>query len=572
LCRADRSGTDAAVQTVDVVVVGAGPVGLMLAGELATRGIDHVVLESAPAPVRRCKALGVTPLTLDVFAQLGVIEDALARGIFLRGMAMLTDGAVTGWLASDLDGDDSVRPRLAARSEGDVTRVRFEGLPWNFFAMAQYETEAILHARLGRVGGRVRVGETLVGYEQTADGVVARVRDASGSERALAARFLVGCDGAHSTVRKGVGVDFEGDAFPMTYMLGDVALDWSLPRGFAYRCIETTDGQLTNLVVAVPIPGDPRRYRLSMAAPEAYWAPDADLHTLPTLAQLRASAARALPPGTGIDDLRWASFYRISHRIVPRYRVGPVFLAGDAAHIHPPIGGQGMNTGIQDAFNLGWKLALAVDGVAAPALLESYHAERHPVGYAVVSRTSARMDDAIENRLDAHQELLDDSQMTIAYGDARWLGEDVLPAGALADGPAPGERLRDAGGLVRPDGAAAVRLKAVLGGNLEHALLLYADAATDEAAQRRLAELADVARERAHGRLRVYGIVAAGAQPLQHERFPWLIDREGQFARAYGARRGCLYLIRPDGYVGYRATPIDAAGLARHLDAIFAPR
>jgi 2-polyprenyl-6-methoxyphenol hydroxylase-like FAD-dependent oxidoreductase len=198
-------------------------------------------------------------------------------------------------------------------------------------------------------------------------------------------------------VRRTLGLDFPGDSYALTFVLGDVEVDWHLPRGYAFWFHQLVDGELRNMMVAVPVHGSWRRYRLSTAVPDEEGAAG-DRETTPTLARLTEIATPMLPAGVRLSNLRWSSCYRISHRIVPRYSIGPVFLAGDAAHIHPPIGGQGMNTGLQDAHNLAWKLVLAARGWAAPGLLDSYSAERHPVGMEVVGQTSRAMDDAIANR------------------------------------------------------------------------------------------------------------------------------------------------------------------------------
>ncbi len=236
-----------------------------------------------------------------------------------------------------------------------------------------------------------------VGFTQDAIGVTSSLRTADG-DHTISTQYLVGCDGAHSLVRKGLGIDFEGDAFPEEYMLGDVELDWDLPSGYAIRSMHRTGDAVDDLMVCIPLPGH-KRYRVSsFVDPELTSAPSGDAgdgvaHGLqsgraPELRHLQSVLDRLSPQQpTRVSHLRWSSVFRISHRLAGRYSSGRAFLAGDAAHIHPPTGAQGMNTGIQDAVNLAWKLALAVSGEAADGLLESYHAERHPVGEEVVGRT-----------------------------------------------------------------------------------------------------------------------------------------------------------------------------------------
>jgi 2-polyprenyl-6-methoxyphenol hydroxylase-like FAD-dependent oxidoreductase len=185
--------------------------------------------------------------------------------------------------------------------------------------------------------------------------------------------FEQDADGAHSAVRRA----FEGAAFEEPYMLGDVEVDWSAPRGYGIRSTHETDDAL----VCIPLPGR-GQYRMSMLVPDELTNGDT-----PQLHHIQAVLDRLSPEPTTARNLRWSSVFRISHRIVDAYGKGRVFVAGDAAHIHPPTGAQGMNTGIQDAHNLAWKLALAFSGHAAPGLLETYDAERRPVGEEVVRRT-----------------------------------------------------------------------------------------------------------------------------------------------------------------------------------------
>ena len=220
-------------------------------------------------------------------------------------------------------------------------------------------------------GVAVQRGVRVTGFEQDLDGVTATLAGDIG-EQTVRAAYLVGADGAHSAVRKGLGLTFEGAAFEERYMLGDVEVDWSVPRGYGIRSMHQTDGKTDDLLVCIPLPGR-GRYRMSMLVPDELTDGDT-----PQLHHIQAVLDRLSPEPTTARNLRWSSVFRISHRIVDAYGKGRVFVAGDAAHIHPPTGAQGMNTGIQDAHNLAWKLALALAGQAAPGLLESYDAERRP--------------------------------------------------------------------------------------------------------------------------------------------------------------------------------------------------
>ena len=271
--------------STDVLIVGAGPVGLMLAGELQCRGIDHVIIDQRPQPEYYCKALGVTPRTLEVWDQVGVLEDALRVGLFTDGVTGAVNGVDTGTESTELG-----------------------SMPYGFFTLAQYDTERILRRHLQRHGGRVEQGFALQEFEASGDTVRARLGSALHGGHTVEARYIVGCDGAHSAVRKGMGLEYEGDAYPMTFMLGDVRVHWDRPRPYAYRFTLTGEGALQNVLVCIAIPGDPQRYRVSMAAPPEYWDEAADLNIPPTLEQLREAVAPILPAGATISDLRWSSF------------------------------------------------------------------------------------------------------------------------------------------------------------------------------------------------------------------------------------------------------------------------
>jgi len=537
------------LSSTDVLVVGAGPVGLLLACELRRQGVNALLVERQPAPSYFCKALGVTPRTLEIFEDLGMAEEAIDAGVWLTGQTSFANGVETA--SQDL---------------------AVSGLPYGFLALPQYDTERILEACLRRHGGTVERGFTLTAFAQGTDDVQACFVDGTGAEHRVSCRWLVGCDGAHSVVRKGLGLAFEGDKYSMTFMLGDVDVGWDLPRGRVYRFAQVEDGQLTNLLVAVPVRGSPRRYRLSTAVPETTGEGvvelGAEAQDAPTLERLAAVAAPMLPAGTRLSDLRWSSTYRISHRIVPRYAMGRVFLAGDAAHIHPPIGGQGMNTGLQDAHNLAWKLVLAARGLAAPGLLESYSAERQPVGREVVEQTSRAMDDAIANRPVSQDPLARESQLFVHYRTSPLVRDD-MPAGAEADAeaPRPGDRAPDADGLRRPFVARPIRLRDRLGRG-RHLLLAYADAGTAGSDYAAFADLLDALRGRLGDLAAGVVLLAPDARPVDLERIPFLSDAGDAFRRAYGARPGMVWLLRPDGHIGWRCDRPDSAGLLRFLDRI----
>ncbi len=520
------------------LVVGAGPVGLTLAAELARHGVRPRVIDRRAAPLPYCRAIGVTPRTLEVWEDMGVAREAVDAGLWLEGMRSVMVGQ--GSRDSFHDYDD---------------------LPYGELGLPQYETERLLEVHLARFGVTVERGVSLVGLgEERADGLEVHLERADGAAETLRAAYVVGCDGAHSTLRHALGIAFEGEAFPMLFMLGDLRIDWDLPRGMALRALRLVEDGPPDMFVAIPLP-ERNRYRVSTLAPpelEAKGQPGAG-HGIqaerdgPTLAQLQAVANDLLPGRPTLGDLRWSSTFRISMRLAERYRRGRGFLAGDAAHIHPPTGGQGMNTGIQDAYNLAWKLALVLRGTAPATLLDSYEAERRPVGAEVVERTrAASVGYGREGGRAPHR--LADSQILVAYRDSAWV-RDAAPE--LDDSaPRPGERAPDAGGLRRHHLAFPLRLFELLRGTA-HVLLLHRPDGLGETEAEAALSLAA-----AYGEdLRLVAVTGAGAAPPASSGLAVCEDAAGAFAAAYGAAPAS-FLVRPDGHLAWRAAGESLAGLA----------
>ena len=388
-------------------------------------------------------------------------------------------------------------------------------------------------------------------------------------EQSVRAGYLAGCDGAHSTVRKALGLSFEGAAFEEQYMLGDVAVDWSLPHNYGVRSMHQTDGKTDDLLVCIPIPGR-GRYRMSMLVPDE--SPSArrartGWHTgsrgrahrsCPTFRPWWTACRRSLRRSRTCGGRRCFGSATASPA---RYGHGRVFIAGDAAHIHPPTGGQGMNTGIQDAHNLAWKLALAVRGDAAGGLLDSYDAERRPVGEEVVGRTVRSAREGIgADSTDPDFIVRREAQLLIDYADS-----PIVAAPSASSGPQPGQRAPDATGLSREMVTNPIRLFTLLG-RLHHTVLLYVDGDVDLAA---LESLADDARHASHGRVDVY-VIAALAADVGDTELPIVRDIDGEFATRYAAKGPSVFVLRPDGYLGYRG-PVDAKALIDHLQKTFAP-
>jgi 2-polyprenyl-6-methoxyphenol hydroxylase-like FAD-dependent oxidoreductase len=337
---------------LDVLVVGAGPTGLSLAIALRQCGADVRIVDRAMEPSAVSKALVLWSASLETLQSMGATEMLLPEGKRLKALEI---------------GDGKRRLARLAVGAGIDSPFPFPLL------LPQSHTERLLGARLAALGVQVERGVEFTGLAQDKGGVAADLGHADGRGETVHARYLVGCDGARSAVRHALGIAFEGTTEPQTFLLGDVRIDGDLDRDNIYLWWGRA-----GTIAFFPFAEDVWRV---FAMREG----DKEDPAAPTLAELQSQADCNGPPGLSLRDPIWLSAFRINERVAARYRKGRCFLAGDAAHIHSPAGGQGMNTGIQDAVNLGWKLAHVLKGCGdAELLLGSYEAERRPVAQDVV--------------------------------------------------------------------------------------------------------------------------------------------------------------------------------------------
>lgn len=335
-------------QSADVLVVGAGPVGLSLATSLRLRGVDAVLLDRAAEGANTSRAAVVHARTLEVLRDLKVTDELVERGLIV--------------------------PRFTVRERDRVLlTVEFGDLPTDFpytLLIPQNITEEILLGRLEAAGGQVHRPFEMTGLTQDEDGVTVAL---AGGER-FRARYVVGADGMHSTVREQTGIAFEGDAYPESFVLADVHLDWAGAKD-EVMLFFSPEG----VTVVAPLPGG--RHRIVATVDEA--------PKEPTAADVQALLDHRGPKGhpAVVRDVVWSSRFRVHHRLAAHYRAGRVFLAGDSAHVHSPAGGQGMNTGIQDALVLADKLAAVLSDGKPETMLDEYETERRPVAEHVVAFT-----------------------------------------------------------------------------------------------------------------------------------------------------------------------------------------
>ena len=341
----------------DVLIVGAGPTGLMLANQLARRNARALIIDRHPGPTVQTRALGVQARTLEIYAHLGIVERALELGARTTGANMWAGG------------------RKAARVPvGDIGR---DLSPYPFLLiLGQDDNERLLGEALRKWGMDVQWSTELVALAQSSEHVLATLKQADGSTREIKAGWVAGCDGAHSAVRTLSGIDFVGAPYEHVFFVADTSLTGPMVPGelnvFLFR-----DG----FHLFFPMRG-PNHWRVVGIVPRNLRARD-DLEFASVFPSIRKQVAGTL----SFQECHWFSTSRIHHRRAEKFRDRRCFLLGDAAHIHSPVGAQGMNTGLQDAYNLAWKLALVIGGRAGEALLDSYEAERVPVAERLLRTT-----------------------------------------------------------------------------------------------------------------------------------------------------------------------------------------
>jgi 2-polyprenyl-6-methoxyphenol hydroxylase-like FAD-dependent oxidoreductase len=523
-----------------VLVVGAGPVGLTLAAALTRYGIPCRIIDKAPAPTDKSKALVVWSRTLELLDGLGLAESFVQAGRKAHGASVYSDGK-----------------RIAHIEIAGVAS------PFGFpLIIPQSETERLLGEHLARLGVTVERRVELISFTERADSVAGALRQADGREGPFEAAWVIGCDGAHSTVRHTLGMEFTGHAEPNDWFLADVHVKGPLLAD------EISIFWHRQGVLAI-FPITPGRFRViaDLGAAEAEHRPD------PTLADVQAKVDERGPGGLTLSDPVWVANFRINARKVSEYRRGRMMLAGDAAHIHSPAGGQGMNTGMQDAFNLAWKLALVEKGQGqADALLDSYSAERSAVGDQVLRGAErltmvATLRNPIAQFLRNHlapivtsfglvQDKIKNAmcELSINYRHGPLSAQDWPWS---AGGAAAGDRLPDAPLVV--GGSRSTLFAAIRDGR--HALILFPHGSGA------IPQLLKIAEEAHHAFPDVFSphlILRADDTPVAADVPVWL-DVAGKAHLQLGVTDRALILVRPDGYIGYRCQPPDAGKLSKYL-------
>ncbi len=538
--------------TVDVLIVGAGPVGLTMAAALERQGVSWRLVEKVARPTDKSKALVVWARTLELLDPLGLAEVFVATGRKIRGGSIYADHRRL--VHFELTGTES---------------------PFGFPLMIpQSETERLLTESLARQGKQVEREVELVTFRETGDCVEATLRLANGREEMARAAWLVGCDGAHSTVRHTLGIELAGYAEPSDWMLADVHIEGPLATDEV-----SVFWHEKGVLALFPIRPDRFRVIADLGAAGESTRPE------PTITDVQMILGERGPGELTATDPVWLTTFRINERKVAEYRRGRVMLAGDAAHVHSPAGGQGMNTGMQDAFNLAWKLALVVKGVGqAEPLLASYSVERSAVGDQVLKAAEQfttivtlrnPIAQAIRNHLASivtSFQFVQDKirhqwwEISINYRHSPLVAEDGVSFG---DALRAGDRMPDVQ-LAGVAGCESSRLFRQFVA-ARHTLLLL-PSGDDEQSVAKLIEIAESVREKFPDvfqtlvLLQKEGVAALTGYGASREEPRVWRDVEGSLYSALGTTGDALIWVRPDGYLGYRCEPASGKKLCEYLE------
>lgn len=563
---------------VQVLVSGAGPTGLTLACELRRWGVDCLLVDAKldTTPVRESRALGIQAATMDVFLRLGVADRMREEGHPAHGVGVYRGGKKLVDVRFTLSPDETRFPYILILPQG--------------------RTERIVYDRLKELSGEVEWATRLASFKADVDGATVELKTEDGRSNFVRTRWLIGCDGARSTVRHGLGLTFAGGEYPEKYLLADAEVSWNQPTDEGTVAL-TPEG----VFVALPLP-EKGRWRLIDAGGRS---------NAQTPEEIAARFAQLLGPISGLGgvlgEATWTSSFTIHRRVVDRYRAGRVFVAGDAAHLHSPAGGQGMNTGVQDAANLAWKLAMVLRGEAPDSILESYDPERRPVGMRVLRGTDRAMsmiglrnpaaralrDTALARvgRIEAFRRMLsrEVAELTIAYPNSPIVAESRTgwfmaavregAAGfnvseAFRRGPRPGDRMPDVlltqsdpttglpqrlSDVVFPEGASPGFVLLVFQGTQPESDAHRVDSLAGELIPPHLAD-------------RIRPILVECRRPVEASagwRGERVADRADALHRRFGAQGACGFLIRPDGFIGFRARPLEPQGFHEFCKRLF---
>ncbi|EFH82683.1 FAD-dependent monooxygenase [Ktedonobacter racemifer] len=543
---------------IEVLVVGAGPTGMVMASELKRHGMQCRIIDRLPQPSHTSKALSIHARTLELFEKMGLTNSFLAEGVKVKAM--------------NIYGDKHHR----------IAQINMQHVPSRYpfmLCLPQWETENILNEHLTRQEIKVERAVELTELQQTGNGVDVVLEHANGQREQLRTRWLIGCDGPHSTVRHLLGFDFKGSTFEQSFALADVHMGSYLPVHQASFFWQEGD-----FIGCLPIPHE--QYRIIIG-----YKPGTEPKGDVTLEEVQRILEKCGMTDVRVHDAVWSSRFQVNQRKVHHYRQGSVLMAGDACHIHSPIAGQGMNTGIQDAFNLAWKLALVSQEKAQPHLLDSYEAERERFGRLLLRGTNffsrlALSQGALPSRLrDSVAPLVISSKIAskriatlISQVAASYRRSPIVSEyqegnlfGALRErqrmpiGHHAGERAPD---MVVYLGKTPMRLHMLCLGT-RHVLFFFAHQHDPERSLQEWEEMNAILKRRHSDLVDAFLILPRPPESSDSERTHIIYDENAAIYKEYGITDDGLVLVRPDGYIGFLSRPASLGRLGAYLDSIF---
>ncbi len=535
----------------DVLIVGAGPTGLALGVQCRRFGVDVRIIDMRPERTPHAKAPGLWAATLEALETMGCGAGILAAGNEVRAIQISAEGS----LLAEMDVSHAVESRYP--------------LP---LLMPQSETERILVERLSELGVEVERKMQLASFDVEGDGVRSELRDSEGDPLTIHSRWLAGCDGMHSAVRHGAGIDFVGEVREERFAVGDVEIDQDLEID-----VMQIDWAGEGALALYPVV--PGIWRIVAGRSGDTWENGAA-----TIEELEAHLAAHGRSDWKLSNPTWLSSFRVSERRAATFRKGPVILLGDAAHVHSPAGGQGINAGIQDSVNLGWKLGLLAAGRGdEEALLTSYHVERSEVADAVLKAAAERMKmSRVRNPLlraarNARVRVLATTEkfkeefaselsgLRMAYAQSPIIDADTSwNEDWRSDGFPPGKRVRGVDVYCSRREATIALLDEMAGGG-GHAVVLFSGRKPDADDAEALRWFEERVRALGGDAEKFVRIWRGSRPPAGAE---WLLDARSEAHLRYGVELPAAYVVRPDGFVAFRCSPLDAELMAGYAEVV----
>lgn len=546
------------MKQVDVLIVGGGPSGLMMAAELARYGVSFEIIDESKGPTALSKALVLQARTLEILDQITDINGFLNEGLILKGANLISE-------------------------QKELASISFDSIdsPFPFvLSIEQSKTERLLIDYLSKFGIGVQRETKLVDFTEDINFISATLEDLrEGKKREIKAKYLIGCDGAHSMTRKLLQLPFKGKVFSDIFSLADIYIDWSYP----HDRLTAFFGKNT-IMAAFPIKGE-NRYRLIFQLERCqnklknlpqdnYGVIGAEEIAPPSLREVQQALDLYTGGKATAREPLWMSNFHINSRMSTHYREGYVFLVGDAAHIHSPIGGQGMNTGMQDAFNLAWKLAYVLRYKAPPELLDSYEVERHSIGKKLLKATEEaskvatlknpllrKLRNTVVSLLASKTNLpktmaANISQTAICYDKSAIIKSE----GSLGGGPTAGARAPNISLII---GGKEIDLYTFSKNPTLYTVVLFLETPIKEHTKMTVRKLE---KELLDSQIKIIAITAdnntlSENSPYTH---PAISPSKEAFT-VYGVKKEGVYIIRPDGYICFKSSAINQESICSHL-------